>query len=87
MYVIEIEHHGLKKHRVIRGRDRVVVERKAELQRAAWDEQWAAKSARLAAAARTSEAQRAIEELRSILSQTLEVDDLVDWESLKRDFR
>jgi restriction system protein len=46
MYVIEMEHHGLNKHRVIRGRERAVVERKAVLQQAAWDEQWAARMAR-----------------------------------------
>ena len=97
MYVIEVEHRGLNKHRVIRGRDRAVVERKAELQCAVWDEQWEAKSARQAAqankgaktaeaAARTEEAKRAIEELSSILSHTLQVDDLVDWDSLKRTF-
>ncbi len=98
MYVIEVEHRGLNKHRVIRGRDRAAVERKAELQCAAWDEQWEAKSAREAAqankeakaaeaAARTEDAQRAIDEVSSILSHTLEVDDLIDWDSLKRSFR
>jgi restriction system protein len=97
MYVIEVEHRGLNKHRVIRGHDQAVVERKAELQCAAWDEQWEAKVARQAAqankeakaaeaTARTMEAQRAIQDLGSILSHTLQVDDVVDWESLKRTF-
>ena len=97
MYIIEVEHRGLNKHRAIRGRDRAVVERKAELQCAAWDEEWEAKSARQAAqankeakaaeaAARTEDAKRAIDEVSSILSHTLQVDDLVDWESLKRSF-
>jgi restriction system protein len=97
MYIIEVEHPGLNKHRVIRGRDRAVVERKAELQCAVWDEQWEARSARQAAQAnkesktaeaaiRTADAQRAIEELNSLLSHTLQVDDVVDWETLKRSF-
>ena len=97
MYIIEVEHPGLNKHRVIRGRDRAVVERKAELQCAVWDEQWEARSARQAAQAnkesktaeaaiRTADAQHAIEELNSLLSHTLQVDDVVDWKTLKRSF-
>jgi restriction system protein len=97
MYVAEIEHPGLLKHRVIRGRDRAVVARKAELQMAAWDEQWARTYAREAAraekeskaaeaAARTEEAKQALRDLRSILSYTLNVDDTVDWNALRRGF-
>lgn len=97
MYVIEIEHRGLNKHRVIRGRDRAVVERKAALQQAAWDQQWQVKSARqeeqasketktAVAAARTAQAQHAIEELHSILEHTLQVNDAIDWETLKRSY-
>ncbi len=95
MYVIEIEHRGLNKHRAIRGVDRALVMRKAELQHAAWDEQWEAKSARqearaskeaktAEAAARTSQAQQTIADLQSILAQTLQVDDAIDWGTLKR---
>jgi restriction system protein len=95
MYVIEMEHRGLNKHRLIRGGDRVVVQRKADLQEAAWDQQWAARMARQAAlvdkadkaaeaVARTAEAQLTIEGLRSILSHTLGVDDVIDWRALRR---
>jgi restriction system protein len=93
MYTIEIEHPGLLKHRIIRGHDSAIVERKAELQMAAWDEQWARRTARIEkqsktaeAAARTDEAQQANRELLSLLSHTLRIDDQVDWEALKRSY-
>ena len=40
MYEIEVRHGGLNKYRLIRGRDRWVVEQKAEAQLAQWDDQW-----------------------------------------------
>jgi restriction system protein len=102
MYVIEIEHPGLLKHRVIRGREPAVVERKAELQTAAWNEEWAHRTARTEkqnksaggsawfraaeAAGQTEEAKQAIQELRSLLSHTLRVDDTIDWKALKRSY-
>ena len=43
MYEIEISHEGLNKYRHIRGRDRHVVERKANAQCDTWDLQWAKK--------------------------------------------
>jgi hypothetical protein len=51
MYEIEIRHDGLKKFRVIRGRDRYVVEEKARMQCATWDEQWERKVERHEASA------------------------------------
>jgi restriction system protein len=94
MYQIELSHPGLHKHRIIRGRDSYVVEQKANLQRAAWDEQWEKKNERLSREAKvrdgkfeaeeqTREATELLEILRSILAHTLKVDDRIDWESLK----
>ncbi|MBE7546622.1 MAG: restriction endonuclease [Planctomycetia bacterium] len=40
MWKAEIRHEGLNKYRVIRGRDRDVVEQMAETQIAAWNEMW-----------------------------------------------
>ena len=40
MYEITLRHRGLNKYRVIRGKDRYVVEEKARVQEAAWAEQW-----------------------------------------------
>jgi restriction system protein len=40
-YRLELWHDGLKKHRVIRGNDAAIVERKARLQANDWSEKWA----------------------------------------------
>lgn len=40
MWEIEVWHDGLNKYRVIRGKDKYVVEQKANAQRAVWDEMW-----------------------------------------------
>lgn len=42
-YKAEIRHNGLNKYRLIRGKDLYVVQQMAELQIAAWEEQWAKK--------------------------------------------
>jgi restriction system protein len=94
VYEIELFHRGLNKHRLIRGRDLAVVERKAALQEAQWNEQWERKSALEAArterqgraaeaTARSEEAKRSIDDMHLILHGTLQVDDAIDWESLK----
>ncbi|GJQ49059.1 MAG: hypothetical protein HKUEN01_14450 [Candidatus Kuenenia stuttgartiensis] len=40
MWKAEIRHEGLNKYRVIRGRDRDVVEQMAETKIVAWNEMW-----------------------------------------------
>ena len=40
MWQIEIRHDGLNKYRIIRGKDKYVVEQKAAVQRTVWDEMW-----------------------------------------------
>ena len=40
MYRVEIAHEELGKYRCITGKDRWVVQRKAEAQRAQWEQQW-----------------------------------------------
>lgn len=45
MWEIEVSHTGLNKYRHIRGRDRYVVEQKAQAQKLAWDEMWQKKLA------------------------------------------
>lgn len=54
---IEISHNGLNKYRHIRGRDKYVVEQKAQAQKLIWDEMWQKK---LAAEKRTQDKERAI---------------------------
>jgi restriction system protein len=40
MYEITLDHPGLNKHRVIRGQEPEVVQRRADYIKAIWDEQW-----------------------------------------------
>ena len=100
-YRLEIWHDRLKKHRVIKGPELHVVERKAELQIAEWEERWTQAASRerdrrgregqkkeqeankKLAADRTAEAQRELDRLRTVLHETLAVNDVVDWEQLK----
>lgn len=94
MWQIELQHPGLNKYRFIRGKDRIVVEQKAAVQQAAWDEMWLIKLEKEQrslikqlnheqAKLRTLEAVKAIEELKNILQHTLGFDDAIDWEVLK----
>lgn len=93
-YVIELSHHGLHRHRVIKGDDREVVVRKAELQAAEWTSKWEQLEQRRrheeqkgqkqeAAQQRTAEAQAAIDAIRNLLRDALRRDAVVDWDSLK----
>jgi restriction system protein len=45
-YSLELWHDGLKKHRLVRGKEDAVVLRKAEIQIAEWNEKWALADAR-----------------------------------------
>ena len=45
-YSLELWHDGLKKHRLVRGREKAVVLRKAEIQIAEWNEKWVLADAR-----------------------------------------
>ena len=45
-YSLELWHDGLKKHRLVRGREEAIVLRKAEIQIAEWNEKWVLADAR-----------------------------------------
>lgn len=45
-YSLELWHDGLKKHRLVRGREKAIVLRKAEIQIAEWNEKWVLADAR-----------------------------------------
>ena len=93
MYEIEISHDGLNKYRYIRGADKYVVEQKAAMQLAQWDEMWARKEEKRIETERkeskveharkiTEQARELVEEIKGILAQTLSVHDAIDWELL-----
>ena len=93
-YQIELQHPELHKYRQITGRDRYVVESKAESQIAQWNKMWLKQKDRMEqlaqkqskkdhAAIRTQEAEKELEQMRSILKATLAVDDKIRWDLLK----
>lgn len=93
-YSIEIEHLGLHKFKVVKDRDEYDLRRKVESETAAWNEIWVKKSLQQAtkeqhalatesARLRTEKARREVEELRHLLFRALELDDTIDWVSLK----
>lgn len=93
-YSVEISHSGLKEHKLITAPEFQMVETKANLQIAKWQEQWRQieqkreireKKAADAEEAehQTTEAQQRLEELEGVLRYTLPVNDAVDWETLK----
>lgn len=95
IYYIDIEHEGLNKYRRIKGSNRAVVELMAEKQKAQWDEIWARKKAREAAALkkqrqkklaqeRTARAVTALQQLENLLTDALSTDPTINWDSLKR---
>lgn len=100
-YSLEVRHDGLHKYRLITGKDRYVVQQKANAQLAQWDAAWERRQAQEAqrqaraqeaeareakkeeALQRTREAQEAIEQVKGLLAATLNVNDAVDWDTLK----
>lgn len=83
IYSIELSHDGLKKHRIIKGYDRDIVARKAELQVNDWLKQFETKSNKTDADYRTAEAETYLEQLNNILKHTLTINDAINWEKLK----
>lgn len=101
MYSVEIKHDGLHKFRVIKGKERYVVEQKAYVQMKQWDEMWdkkqeaerknrERKNAAMEKAQKkenaeqqTKDASAELELINHTLQHTLEVDDKIDWDSLK----
>ncbi|MBD3347165.1 MAG: restriction endonuclease [Chitinivibrionales bacterium] len=100
MYQIEISHDGLHKYRIIKGTDKYVVEQKAQVQLAKWDEMWQKKQEELRkkeareqearekeqkkqlAKQKTQEAEALIENLSHVLRHTLDINDIIEWDSL-----
>lgn len=75
-YQVEIRHEELHKYRLIKGRDRYVVEEKARAQLAAWDEMWEKKlAAQEREAEREHAAQRREEKKELALQRTREAEE------------
>lgn len=99
-YIAEIRHLGLGTYRVLKDLDSYILDKKVEAQFVKWDDQWHKTDQRKTALAekeinlnlaeeRTIEAKAIQDSLNNILLHTLEIDDNVNWESLKdhREFK
>ena len=82
-YEIKVWHTELNKIQVIRGDEESIVEQKAEAKIRQWDEMWEKKEKLSLAKDQTSEALLELEAPDKILKHTLDIDDTIDWESLK----
>ena len=93
-FQVEAWHDGLNEHRVLSDRDIGVLNNKLDAQLARWAEKYDRRlereqrdaqrqAGREAAERETKEAQEALQACRDILRHTLDVDDRVDWKSLK----
>jgi restriction system protein len=93
-YVAEIRHRGLGTYRILKDKDQWILDNKVEAQFKKWDEQWgkivsknqsqANKEANLnLAEERTLEAKEKLDEIENILIHTLDIDDTIDWNTLK----
>lgn len=93
-YVAEIRHLGLGTYRLLKDKDEWILSNKIDAQFKKWDEQWAKsvfknkvqahkEANQNIAEERTREAKAAIKEIENLLLHTLDIDDTIDWESLK----
>ena len=93
-YQVEVWHDGLNEHRVLSDRYFGVLNNKLEAQLARWAEKYEKRlereqreaqrqAGRETAERETEEVQEALQSCKDLLHHTLDVDDRVDWESLK----
>ena len=93
-YSVEIYHSGLNEHKLITAPEKLMLSTKVDLQIKKWNEKWenidakkkiiAARESSLEEAnLRTQEAVDAIEAVDNILKYTLNVDDTINWDTLK----
>ncbi|OZI05088.1 restriction endonuclease [Siphonobacter sp. BAB-5385] len=94
IYIAEIQHLGLRTYRVLKDKDDMILDNKVDAQFEKWDQQWARTDAKTKKATEkyfgtqhaeevTNEAKMALYRTENILKYTLDVDDTVDWNTLK----
>lgn len=88
-YSLSVIHNGLNEHREFKSKDISVLQQKAEVQIAKWQEKWARVLEKNAkernaeeALSATEEAQENLKKCESLLRHTLEIDDRVNWSNL-----
>lgn len=96
VWEITVRHEGLNKYRIIRGKDKHVVEQKAAAQCAIWDEMWEKrlekerktedKQTKIEfSIEQTREATEAIKGIKDILKHALNKNYKIEWEALKKE--
>jgi restriction system protein len=94
-YSVEMFHKGLNDHKVISAPDIGMLQNKANLQAQKWSDIWETledkrksdeqKEASIEKATTlTEEAEKAVADIDNLLIHTLDIDDTIQWESLKR---
>lgn len=94
-YIAEIRHKGLGTYRIIKDLDSYILNNKIDAQFLIWDEKWSkivTKTEKEAeredsltfATEKTADAKKAQKEIEDLLTHTLEIDDTIDWETLKK---
>lgn len=98
VWEIEVRHDGLNKYRLIRGKDKYVVEQKASAQQAVWNEMWRRKLEKEqkiedkqtkieSSIEQTKESTEAIKELENIIKHALNKNCKIDREILKKEIK
>lgn len=93
-YIAEIEHKGLSTYRVLKDKDRWILENKINAQFVKWDDQYSrvfSKNAEMISRASnqslaetlTIEAKEKISQIENLLLHTLGINDAIDWSVLK----
>jgi restriction system protein len=89
-YAIDLRHNGLNIHREVSAPELFILQGKVDALIASWDEKFVQlqaknlfRSGRAAADDATVQAQERLRSLARILKHALEVDDVVDWDTLK----
>lgn len=94
-YSVEMYHKGLNEHKLISAPEIDILQNKVDLQVNKWNQKWETHETKRKAQEereanqkeaenRTLEAQAVLKQLDDILTNTLSVDDTVEWESLKK---
>ena len=93
-YFTRVRHHGLKEYKFLKAYDEWVLEEKIEKQTERFQAKWEKAKTKLQgdyykqsnlleAEQRTTEAEKQINQVETLLEQTLSVNDAVNWEELK----
>jgi restriction system protein len=94
-YFVEMRHKGLNEHKIVSAPEIEMLGNKVYLQKKKWIEMWEKKESKRKtnenkeanleeANLRTKHAIEELREIDDILTYTLSIDDVVDWESLKK---